>query len=204
MKSQRITIQVAQNVWTKCHSDPSSDCWDVSLRASYMNLMMALEEKSGSPKSLWLILWGPWISPQNPIFEIFKWWTNRPTLLSAKDFESLQIKSGLHHSSDRDDHKTEYLTFVLSHANDFTGCNVSLLSLSTSLVRTEISQQLLEGSPWNFAQTFMISRRWILLTFPLEPPWGSHFLFRIKYHDNYWMERHEILSTHLCPPQDES
>lgn len=33
---------------------------------------------------------------------------------------------------------------------------------STTLIRTEISQQLPVGLPWNFVPTFMVSRDWIL------------------------------------------
>lgn len=34
----------------------------------------------------------------------------------------------------------------------------------TTLVEAEISEQLCDGLPWNFAQTFMIPRWWILMT----------------------------------------
>ncbi len=38
------------------------------------------------------------------------------------------------------------------------------VSCSTTLVQTEISQQLLDGLPWNLMHTFMFPRGWSLLT----------------------------------------
>ncbi len=40
---------------------------------------------------------------------------------------------------------------------------------STTLVQTETSLQLLDGLSWNFVQTFMFARGWILMT--LVIPW---------------------------------
>lgn len=48
----------------------------------------------------------------------------------------------------------------------------------TTMVQTEMSQQLSNGSPQNFVQTFTVPRGWILLviipTFLVSRPWGWH------------------------------
>lgn len=49
-------------------------------------------------------------------------------------------------------------------------------------------------------QTFMVSRRWTLLTgFPVAPPRGSHVWFWVRY-----LDRDEIWHQHSCSPEDDS
>ena len=67
----------------------------------------------------------------------------------------------------------------LRYFNVYAACWIRSLPLFRSgrvggngglpLVQTEISQQLLDGLPWNLVQAVMVPRRWILLT--LVIPW---------------------------------
>ncbi len=64
--------------------------------------------------------------------------------------------------------------------------SVCLVCQSTNSVQTATSQQISDGLPWNFVQTFMVPQHKayadsvVPLTFPLAPPWGSHFWFWVK------------------------
>ncbi len=88
MKSQRITkvIPVPQGniiVCTKFHSNPSNIFQDFSLKTLNVNLMVALDEKSGDQQSQCNSSSGDqWKLALHPLAaEIFKsrtkWWTNR-------------------------------------------------------------------------------------------------------------------------------
>ncbi len=68
------------------------------------------------------------------------------------------------------------------------------------LVQTEISQQLLNGLLLNFVQTLMVPGGWILMTFPVMPPWGWPLRFEWNISTTVAME----VATHIqIPPQDE-
>ncbi len=75
----------------------------------------------------------------------------------------------------------------------------------TALVQTEIA---IGWTAMHFVQTFMVYRRWSLLTlvilcltFPPAPPWGWHLYFWVKYLN--LMESHKIWYTHSSSPKDE-
>lgn len=48
-----------------------------------------------------------------------------------------------------------------------------LVGRSSTLVQTEISEQLLDALLWNLVQTFMVLRASIPLTFPVVPRIGG-------------------------------
>ncbi len=48
---------------------------------------------------------------------------------------------------------------LFSHAT-----NLALVCRSVTLFQTDISQQLSDGLPWNFLETFIVPRGWILMT----------------------------------------
>ncbi len=81
------------------------------------------------------------------------------------------------------------------------------VSWSTTLVQTEISQQLQNGLPLNFVQTFMVPRGWIFLT--LVIPLEHHHEFDIYSFDwNIlttigWIAIKKICHRHSCSPQDD-
>ncbi len=53
MKTKVITVhpEVNINVWTTFHGNPSKSCWDISLKTTNVNLMVAPEEKSEDHQS---------------------------------------------------------------------------------------------------------------------------------------------------------
>lgn len=63
-------------------------------------------------------------------------------------------------------------------------CNVSgsmegNCNLSTTLIQTKISQELLDGLSWNVLVTFTFRRGWILMTL-VSLSWGWHFVCFFK------------------------
>ena len=47
------TVQTEEdiNIGNKFHNSPSDSCWDISLKTTNVNLMVAVEEKSGNQQS---------------------------------------------------------------------------------------------------------------------------------------------------------
>ncbi len=87
--------------------------------------------------------------------------------------------------------------------------NTPIILTSSVRMATLVCQSLLDGLPWNLAQTFMISRWWspltsVILIFPLAPPWGWHVWFSLKCLDNYqtdWRQQHGLIK--LIKKEDE-
>lgn len=76
--------------------------------------------------------------------------------------------------------------FLVSHANSCSDRSVSWFGQTIIWVQTEMSQQLLDELPFNFAKTFLVPRGciWIILviwfgdlTLPPAPAWDSNFYF---------------------------
>lgn len=70
------------------------------------------------------------------------------------------------------------------------------VGLSTTLVQTEISHQLLDELRHNFAQTFKVPRGWIPLTYSFSDSLVKIFTYPVKYLNIYLLDWYKITGIH--------